>query len=513
MKVAIIGAGVAGLAAARALTASGLEVELFEAAPDLGGVWSATRRYPGIAIQNDKQTYAFSDAPMPDDYPEFPGGALVRAYLEQFSATHGLTDCIRLATRVVHAARTDVGDGWLLEVEDAAGSHTVPADWLVVANGVFSVSHVPQWSGRESFEDAGGMVLSPSDLGDGEILRDRRVVVLGSGKSACDIAVASLGTAASTHLVARTLRWKLPKRVGRLPFQRVLLSRLGEHLLWGPHRTLFGRVLRRLDDPLRILTVRRLGVLLERAHGLSRSGVRPTLPPSHLDALATDGFFDAVAAGRIAVHREQTVRDLVVQEGRPSVELTDGTRLAADVVVSATGYDQDVSLLDASVREQILDADGGLPLYRRILPRTDRLAFIGWALSFRSPLVAEMQALWLTALLHGVVHPPSPARRATGSYLYGLTHAAPRGQMPVNTAILELDGWIADFGGRVPMLTHVHELTGPVDPARYRFLLPDLLRRIRSRGPADTPAAARWADSRVSSASTGAEPRAEAAHR
>ena len=81
MRVGIIGAGVAGLATAKVLQQAGHEVAVYEKAPDVGGVWSRTRRYPGLTTQSPKAQYSLSDYPMPRDYPEWPTGAQVQAYL------------------------------------------------------------------------------------------------------------------------------------------------------------------------------------------------------------------------------------------------------------------------------------------------------------------------------------------------------------------------------------------------------------------------------------------------
>ena len=75
MRVAIIGAGVAGLATAKVLIQAGHEVVVFDKTPDVGGVWSRTRRYPGLTTQSPKAQYSLSDFPMPRDYPEWPTGA------------------------------------------------------------------------------------------------------------------------------------------------------------------------------------------------------------------------------------------------------------------------------------------------------------------------------------------------------------------------------------------------------------------------------------------------------
>ena len=45
-RVAVVGAGVAGLNSARALAAQGFSVTVFEAADDIGGVWR--RNYDGF---------------------------------------------------------------------------------------------------------------------------------------------------------------------------------------------------------------------------------------------------------------------------------------------------------------------------------------------------------------------------------------------------------------------------------------------------------------------------------
>ena len=89
MRIAVVGAGFAGLATAKILREFEHDVTVFEKAPDVGGVWSATRRYTGLRTQNNKDSYAFSDLPMPRDYPEWPTGEQVQAYLERYVPTPG----------------------------------------------------------------------------------------------------------------------------------------------------------------------------------------------------------------------------------------------------------------------------------------------------------------------------------------------------------------------------------------------------------------------------------------
>ena len=71
-RVGIIGAGIAGLCTAKTFKRFGYQVTVFEKEADVGGVWSASRRYPGLTTQNPRDTYEYSDFPMPSDYPEWP---------------------------------------------------------------------------------------------------------------------------------------------------------------------------------------------------------------------------------------------------------------------------------------------------------------------------------------------------------------------------------------------------------------------------------------------------------
>src|SRR4051794_38328985 len=157
MRVAVVGAGPAGLAAARAFRELGLDVVVFEAAPDIGGGWSATRRYPGIATQNDKHTYAYSDRRVDDGVARAPARADVRAYLQAFARDNGLEDVIRLRTRVAEAE--PVEGGWTFQTHGPDGVGRETADWLIVANGLCSMPYVPEYKGCEEFETAGGRLL------------------------------------------------------------------------------------------------------------------------------------------------------------------------------------------------------------------------------------------------------------------------------------------------------------------------------------------------------------------
>jgi cation diffusion facilitator CzcD-associated flavoprotein CzcO len=493
VDVAIIGAGVSGIAAARALRAVGLQVVLYEASDDIGGVWSTDRRYPGISLQSDKQTYSFSNAPMPPHYPKYPTGAQVRRYLADYARDEGLVPSIRTSTRVREAEIDDDGL-WHLVLDTPAGPETARADWLVVANGLSSSPQVPAMPGLDEFKASGGVVLTPSQVGDGEVLAGRRVVVLGYGKSAADLAVAASGIARSTDLVVRSIAWKLPKRIGPLRYQHLLVTRGGEFLLWAPYRTTAGRLVRIATAVPRGLVRRMLERSVRRSQHLDRRRLRPHVPLTTLSHLVTDGFFEAIDERLITVSAETVITGLGASEQGPVVRLGDGTTITSDVLIAATGYDQDLQFFGPRAKEALIGDAAELVLQRHTLPmHLERIAFVGWAESFRSPLGAEIQSLWVAAHIRGLTSPVR--RRQPLERRYRLTHegAHRRGVRLTSSGsgFLDLDEWIEEAGLTVPMRLRFKEIFRPIDPSDYEHLLGALVRRSRDAGAAGPGTATR----------------------
>lgn len=112
MKIAIIGAGFSGLVNARVQREFGNDVTVFDKVSDVGGVWSKSRRYPGLRTQNDKGSYALSELKMSKKYPQWPSGEQVQEYLEEYVDKFNLRPTLRLSTEVLSAEPDD--SGWLI---------------------------------------------------------------------------------------------------------------------------------------------------------------------------------------------------------------------------------------------------------------------------------------------------------------------------------------------------------------------------------------------------------------
>ena len=404
-SIAIVGAGFAGLATGKVMQEFGYEVTIFESEFEVGGVWASSRRYPGLETQNVASTYCLSDFPYPKDYPEWPTGEQVQKYLDAYVDFAGLRNRIRFNTRVESAEQNDDGS-WVVTTEQGDRANY---DYLVVCNGVYSEPYVPDFPGTDSFKAAGGRICHTTEFNDLLDATDKHVVVVGYGKSSCDVAYACSEVAASVTVVARRLLWKIPRKLkNKINFKFLFLTRMGEGLF--PYFRLAGldKFLHGSGKGVRNSMVSSVQNVIKGQQDLEQLGL---LPDDSLNeifqgsvGLETPGFFNSVRDGKIKVCRDTKISAVEAN----AVILENGERIECDVLVCGTGFYQRVPFLNDSTQERIIGKDGKFRLYRHVLPvGVSNLAFNGYNSSFFSQLNAEVAALWLVNVLKGGFMPPS----------------------------------------------------------------------------------------------------------
>jgi dimethylaniline monooxygenase (N-oxide forming) len=412
-QVCIIGAGVSGLAAAKAFSARGHRVTIVERSGDLGGVWEPARSYPDVQTQSPKELYRYIDKAMPASYPEWPKGPQVHAYLAEYAGDHGLYRLIRFNTEVVAMnRRPDSRPGWRLDLRGPGGSTGEDFDFVAVCTGQFNEPQTISLRGEEAFKAQGGRVLHSSQYNDAGLARGKKVVVLGGSKSATDIAVNAVSSGASeVTLVYREPVWRIPYFIGGLiNFKRILYIRAQEEMFasWGIGA--LSRFKHALAKPLVWANWRGLESMLKIQLKLKKcdmvpkerieDGVNCSVP------IATPDFFPMVADGRI-----KAIRGSFDHYDGNGIVMTGGQRVAADVAVLAIGYKLGVPFLPQALRDRLVDPDGQYRLYRLIAnPDLPELGFVGFNSSFCTVLCADLAANWLVRYADGqLAHQPSAA--------------------------------------------------------------------------------------------------------
>lgn len=411
----IVGAGVAGLATAKALRGEGVACTVLDRNDRIGGVW--TDGYLDFGVQVEKALYEFPDFPLPDDVPDYTPGPVFQDYLERYADHFRLRDCIRLGVFVDRVEPLGHGAGWTVTFTQGGDRRTQSFDLVVICVGLYSnTPHVPELAGTADFT---GETLHVSDFKSAEALKGRRVAVVGFGKSATDAALAAKDHADTTHIVARRLHWPIPRRLaGLVPFKWGLLNRLTSTLIPAyKSPTALERRVHTLGRPLVWLYWRVVELLLVVQCGLwSRFGTRQSLVPetpveigafNEATMLPRPDFFKWVRKGRIDLHKGSVER--LLPHG---AKLKNGSTIDVDTIVFATGWRSDYRFLSPALQQRLGFADDGLYLYRQMLhPAAPGLAFVGYASTVSNTLAYAMQARWLAALISRAHDLPSVAEQ------------------------------------------------------------------------------------------------------
>ncbi len=201
-RVIIIGAGMAGVAAAIRLGQAGYEdLVIYEKADGLGGTWR-DNTYPGVACDVPSHLYSYSFAPNPEWTHVFSPGAEIRSYLERVADDHGVTGRIVFGAEVTGLERR--GNLWHLSTADGR------SDQAAVVIGATGVLHQPAYPDIDGLGDFAGPVFHSARWDHGVNLDGARVGVIGTGSSAVQITGALVKRVGEYVLFQRTAQWILP---------------------------------------------------------------------------------------------------------------------------------------------------------------------------------------------------------------------------------------------------------------------------------------------------------------
>jgi len=201
-RVIIIGAGMAGVAAAIKLREAGFDdLVIYEKADRLGGTWRENT-YPGAACDVPSHLYSYSFAPNAEWTHVFSPGQEICSYLERVAAEQGVTDRIVFGAEVTRLERRE--GLWHLSTADGRQDR---AAVVIAATGVL---HHPAYPDIEGLDDFGGPVFHSARWDHDVALDGARVGVIGTGSSAVQITGALVDRVADYVLFQRTPQWILP---------------------------------------------------------------------------------------------------------------------------------------------------------------------------------------------------------------------------------------------------------------------------------------------------------------
>jgi hypothetical protein len=381
--VCIIGAGSSGVCAGKALKQRGIAFEIFEKGSQLGGMWryendnGQSSAYRSLHIDTSRKSLGYPDFPIPEHLPDYLSHEQMCGYLESYADHFGVREQVRFRSEVQRAEPRPDGR-WQVTLADGT-SRDYRA--VVVANGHLWSPRWPAFAGTFS-----GRQMHSHHYRTAAPFEGQRVLVVGIGNSAVDIAVDLCRQAARVCLSTRRGAWLMPKYIMGIPTDRwgAFLNRRF-HLPTRWTRTIVSRL-----AWLAIGDQRRFGI------------PRPAHPVWREHACVSQDLLSCVGHGWIAI------KPNVTRLQGEQVAFDDGSSEAFDSIVYATGYETKFPFLDPQVFSV---QDHAARLYRRIAaPQRPGLHFIGLVqpIGPTIPLV-EVQARWIAAVLSGALRLPDPS--------------------------------------------------------------------------------------------------------
>jgi len=381
-RVAVVGAGAAGLCAAKHLKSRGIEPVVFEIGSHIGGLWvyendnDLSSAYKSLHVNSEAKVTAYRDFPFPSGSPLYPDHTQMAAYLESYADHFGLRPHIRFNSEVTQIRHNT---GWTVTTK---GGEAEEFDAVVVASGHQSVPRDPPFAG-----DFTGRYLHAHAYRVPEKFAGQDVIVVGIGNSACDIASDICTHTRSTTIAARSPVLLMPRMFLGVPTSRVLAKLEKSWMPWPLRRWIRTAIARMAHG-----SMEQWGFVTPK---------KRTHPAGH--HLLIGHFIWSRITARPGIARV-TGRDIT---------FTDGTTGRFDTMIAATGYEVETSFLAPA--DNPMDDHWPNLFHRVVKPGQPGLYFVGFFNVSGGGNIRMMddQAEWVVDLMKGTAGLPSKEEMET----------------------------------------------------------------------------------------------------
>ena len=351
-KVAIIGAGPSGITAIKNFADLGFEVTAFERCGGVGGNWrfndpsGHSSVFETTHIISSKYTSYYEDFPLPESASDYPSHKELLDYFNGYADHFDIKKLIKFGTEVVSCNQIE-NSSWEVEWKNITSNEVTIEifDALVVCNGHHHKPRYPEYPGEFS-----GELIHSHDFKSSEPFRDKRVLVIGGGNSACDVAVETARVSKSTSISWRRGYYLIPKFMYGLPVDLYALKNR-----WMPTflRESYTKMM------LEIFQGKNEDIGLQKP-AQNLFGTHPTV---------NSELYYAVRHGKVVPHVE-----IEKYEGN-TVHFKDGKKGEYDVIIACTGFKIKHDFFKKSF---INYEEGKTPLLHKMIPADIKnLYFIG----------------------------------------------------------------------------------------------------------------------------------------
>ncbi|MDP3561978.1 MAG: NAD(P)-binding domain-containing protein [Legionellaceae bacterium] len=465
-KLAIIGGGSAGLAAAKWAQwgLKGHQITLFEKSPRLGGIWTSGNNHShvwhGMRTNLSQYSCVFSDFPHEQNTSLFPTKQEMNRYLSLYINSFNLQQHIQENTTVIHMDR--INETWQITYEKNNKLHHDNFDHVILANGMFSIPHMPQFNASEKFR---GKIIHSAEYKQNTDFLNKDVVIVGGGFSAVEIASNISKTARSVFHVNRTSSWIIPKLISDKNGTPQPLDLL-----------LYKREF--IEQGIEPLTVKEKNRKTNRF--LSKLTGQNDMPDLYIDPNSEEEQRIVISNDYLRLLKEKKIihhRSEITGFEDNDIILKNNSRINAQIVICCTGYSPDLNFLAPTLLSALqYDPQDSLQpamLYESVLhPQLPHLFFIGMG-AFRGAYfpIMELQARLAVELFSRRASYPN--EKEIQAYFTKASEIRANHQKPqfINSNYSTLTDFYAKWANLLPPSTDVNtwnKLNGtPVIPSDY----------------------------------------------
>ena len=351
-KVAIIGAGPSGITAIKNFADQGFEVTAFDRCEGVGGNWrfndpsGHSSVFENTHLISSKYTSFYEDFPLPDSTPDYPSHKELLSYFNAYTDNFDIRKLIKFNTEVTNCKKID-GDRWKVEWNTLGSDEKNIGEYdaLVVCNGHHHKPRYPDYPGEFT-----GELIHSHEFKSAKPFQDKRVLVIGGGNSACDVAVETARVSKSTSISWRRGYYLIPKFMYGLPTDvQSLKNRWMPDFIRGPFTKLMLEIYQGKNEDIGL-----------QKPDKSLNATHPTV---------NSELYYAVRHGKVTPHV-----DIERYEGN-KVKFKDGKSEEFDVIIACTGFKIKHDFFDKSL---INYEEGKVPLLHKMIPADiNNLYFIG----------------------------------------------------------------------------------------------------------------------------------------
>uniref|UniRef100_A0A8D0HAX2 Dimethylaniline monooxygenase [N-oxide-forming] 3 n=1 Tax=Sphenodon punctatus TaxID=8508 RepID=A0A8D0HAX2_SPHPU len=386
-RVAIIGAGVSGLASIKCCLDEGMEPTCFERSDDIGGLWRFTECaeegrasiYSSVFTNSCKEMMCYPDFPFPEDFPNYMHNSKLQEYIHMYVKHFSLLRYIKFKTLACsirkHPNFAATGQ-WDVITERNGQEESATFDAVMICSGHHVYPNLPaeHFPGIKKFK--GSYFHSRNYKGPAKF-KGKRVLVIGLGNSGSDIAVELSSTASQVYLSSRSGSWLMSRVWDKgYPWDMLVLTRFQTFL--------------RNTLPISLanwLYVRQMNTWFKHEN----YGLMPVNGTLRKEPVFNDDLPSRIMCGMVMVKpnvKEFTETSAVFEDGTVQENI--------DFVIFATGYSYSYPFMED---EAIIKCrDNEVTLYKGILPpqlEKPTMAVIGLVQSLGAIIpTSELQARW-----------------------------------------------------------------------------------------------------------------------